>query len=230
VYQSLLVVVFHFTGIVGQCTSHYWWLCGCVSLHWYRGSVYQSLLVVVWVCFTSLVSWVSVPVTIGGCVGVFHCTGIVGQCTSHYWLLCGCVSLHWYRGSVYQSLLVVVWVCFTALVSRVSVPVTVGGGFTALCSGCSVHDTNSKGFVLLSLHSNSLLSSNWIASTLSCCLDRPLLMPLSEPYNFCRNHFHAEVSMEVSIPDITRCISDIPEYFVMESLCYSNVARSRASP
>jgi hypothetical protein len=51
----------------------------------------------------------------------------------------------------YQALLVLGgWLCYTAL----------GLWFR-------VHGTNSEGFVLLSLRSNSLLSSNWIASTLS---------------------------------------------------------------
>jgi len=52
----------------------------------------------------------------------------------------------------------------------------------------------------------------------------------SEPSNFCHNRFHFEVSMEVSVPNVPRCINDVPEYFVLESLYYSSVAWFRASP
>jgi hypothetical protein len=49
----------------------------------------------------------------------------------------------------------------------------------------------------------------------------------SEPHNFCRNHVHFEVSMEVSVPNVQRCINYVPKYFVLESLYYGSVARFR---
>jgi len=35
--------------------------------------------------------------------------------------------------------------------------------------------------------------------------------------------------MEVSIPNVTRCINDVPEYVVLASLYYGSVARSCAT-
>jgi len=35
-------------------------------------------------------------------------------------------------------------------------------------------------------------------------MEEPLLTLPSEPSNFYRNHFHFEVSMEVSVPDVPR--------------------------
>jgi len=52
----------------------------------------------------------------------------------------------------------------------------------------------------------------------------------SEPSNFCRNHFHFDVPMEVSVPDVPRCIDYVPEYFFLKSLYYGYVARFCASP
>jgi len=48
--------------------------------------------------------------------------------------------------------------------------------------------------------------------------------------NFCLNHVHFEVSMEVSVPNVPRCINYVPEDFGLKSLYYGNVARFRASP
>jgi hypothetical protein len=39
----------------------------------------------------------------------------------------------------------------------------------------------------------------------------------SVPPNFCRNHRHFEVSMDVSVPNVPRCINYIPEYFVLKA-------------
>jgi len=61
-------------------------------------------------------------------------------------------------------------------------------------------------------------------------MDKPHFMLPIEPPSFCRNHFHFEVSMEVSVPNVPKYINDVPEYFVLESLYYSSVARLRASP
>ena len=52
----------------------------------------------------------------------------------------------------------------------------------------------------------------------------------SEPSNFCRNHLHFEVSMEVGVPDVPRCIDYVPENFVLKFLYYGNFARFYASP
>ena len=57
----------------------------------------------------------------------------------------------------------------TAPATWVSLPDTIGscvGVLHCLMYGVSVHDTNSKGFVLLSLRCISRVSSSWIASTL----------------------------------------------------------------
>ena len=57
----------------------------------------------------------------------------------------------------------------TAPATWVVLPDTIGGCVDVLhclMFGVSVHDTNSKGFVLLSLRCSWLLSSSWIASTL----------------------------------------------------------------
>ena len=51
-----------------------------------------------------------------------------------------------------------------------------------------------------------------------------------EPSNFCRNRFHFEVPMEVSVPDVPRCINYVPENFVLKSLYYGYVAGFCASP
>jgi len=52
----------------------------------------------------------------------------------------------------------------------------------------------------------------------------------SVPPNFCRNRVHFEISMEVNVPNVPRCIDCVPKYFVLKSLYYGGVARFRASP
>ena len=116
----------------------------------------------------------------------------------------------------------------TAPATRVSLPDTIGGCvgvLHCLVFGVSVRGTSSKGFVRLSLRSSSLLSSSFDVVVM-----KELILTLpSEPSNFCRNHFHFEVPMEVSVPDVSRCINCVPEYFVLKSLYYSYVARFCAS-
>ena len=52
----------------------------------------------------------------------------------------------------------------------------------------------------------------------------------SKPYNFGRYHFHFEVCMEVSVPNVPRCINYVSDYFVLKSLYYGGVVRFCASP
>jgi hypothetical protein len=59
---------------------------------------------------------------------------------------------------------------------------------------------------------------------------KPLFMLPGEPFNFCRDPFRFEVSMEVSVPNVPGRINDGPEYFVLKYLDYSNVARFCAPP
>jgi len=60
-----------------------------------------------------------------------------------------------------------------------------------------------NGLVRFSLRNNSLLS-------ISCfdvfVMKEPLFMLPSLLPNFCRNHVHFDVSMEVSVPNVPRCI------------------------
>jgi hypothetical protein len=46
----------------------------------------------------------------------------------------------------------------------------------------------------------------------------PLFMLPSVQSNFCGKHVGFEVSMEVSVPEIPRCINYVPEYFILKSL------------
>jgi len=48
--------------------------------------------------------------------------------------------------------------------------------------------------------------------------------------NFCRNHVHVEVSMEVSVPNLPRGINYVSEYFVLKSVYYGSVDPFRAPP
>jgi hypothetical protein len=59
---------------------------------------------------------------------------------------------------------------------------------------------------------------------------QPLFMLSGKSLNFSRDHFHFEVSTEVSVPNVPGRINNGPEDFVLKSLDYSNVARFCASP
>ena len=61
-------------------------------------------------------------------------------------------------------------------------------------------------------------------------MEKPYFMLLSELSNFIRNHLHLKVLMEVGVPDIPRCINDVPKKLVLKSLNDVNVALFRASP
>jgi hypothetical protein len=58
---------------------------------------------------------------------------------------------------------------------------------------------------------------------------KSLFMLPSETSNFCRYYFHMEIPMEVSVPNVPRSINYVPEYFVLKSLYYGDIARFRAS-
>ena len=46
----------------------------------------------------------------------------------------------------------------------------------------------------------------------------------SELSNFCRNHFHVEVPLEVFVPDIPRYIDYVPEKLFLKSMYHGYVA------
>jgi hypothetical protein len=49
---------------------------------------------------------------------------------------------------------------------------------------------------------------------------KPFFMLPGEPFDFCRDHFHFKVSMEVGVPNVTGRVNDGPEYFVLKApLC-----------
>jgi hypothetical protein len=47
---------------------------------------------------------------------------------------------------------------------------------------------------------------------------KPFFMLPGEPFNFCRDHFHVKVSMEVSVPNVPGRVND--GYFVLKLSCY----------
>jgi hypothetical protein len=55
-------------------------------------------------------------------------------------------------------------------------------------------------------------------------------MLLGELSSFIRNRLHLKVPMEIDVSDISRCINDVPKYFVLKSLNDISVALLRASP
>ena len=55
-------------------------------------------------------------------------------------------------------------------------------------------------------------------------------MLLSKRSNFIPNHLHLKVPLEVGVPDIPRCINDVPKCLVLKSLNDGNVVLFRASP
>ena len=61
-------------------------------------------------------------------------------------------------------------------------------------------------------------------------MEEPIRMLPRDPSYFCHNHFNFEISMEVSISDVSRCIDFVPENFVLKSLYKGNIDRFCASP
>jgi len=61
-------------------------------------------------------------------------------------------------------------------------------------------------------------------------MEKPLFMLPSEPFNFCRYRFLFEVCMEVSVPNVPRCIHCVSEDFVLKPLYYGGVTWLRAPP
>jgi hypothetical protein len=59
---------------------------------------------------------------------------------------------------------------------------------------------------------------------------KPFFMLPGEPFDFCRDHFHFKVSMEVGVPNVPGHVNDGPEYFVLKRLDDSSVARFCTPP
>jgi hypothetical protein len=51
-----------------------------------------------------------------------------------------------------------------------------------------------------------------------------------EPLDFCSDHLHFMVSVDVNVPNVSGRINNVPKYFVLESLDHSNAARFCAPP
>jgi hypothetical protein len=60
-------------------------------------------------------------------------------------------------------------------------------------------------------------------------VEKPLVMVLSELCSFIRNHLHLNVTKELGVSDIPRCINDVSKYLVLKLLNDVNVALFGAS-
>lgn len=91
-----------------------------------------------------------------------------------------------------------------------------------------IHYTNWWGFVLLSLHTRSVVSRSWMTSTFICCSSRSWW--LAQMFGFRCLQIPLQGLLEVNVFNVLGRIYDVSQYLILKSLTYFSIALFSVTP